>query len=389
MNKFPYIAALALSAAAMTSCESIYDDRSDCVTGIQLHFVHDYHMEPGANSFPANVDCISVYVFDKDGNYLAQYKETSENLANEDYRMVLPLTDGEYHLLVYGGMACEDRAFEWNADNLWGTDVSISPDSRSGFISDLLVNLPLDSEGVSRKKLHDMVDRTGGLFYGFQWRAKGEKQWITPEVNGDIQITVDNKDYGTTFTEYDVNLMKDTNNIQVILQEVSTPYQIDYNDYEFYIYDDNFRLDGFNRKVSVATDNYKPCYRPYSAENRIAGFVDAMHYNGAQIWEDDEIPVQVACVEFSTSRLFVDNLDTARLVIKSKESGRSVIDVPLITYLCLIRGMGYNWIRSDQEFLDRQSNWNLMFFLQNGAWLNTRIAVNAWIVRLDNINLGI
>ena len=92
-------------ALGLSSCDSIYDDDPNCLQGIALRFVYDYHMEPGANAFAANVDCINVFVFDEDGNYVTQFKETSDALRNDSYRMNIPLENGKYQLMAYGGMA--------------------------------------------------------------------------------------------------------------------------------------------------------------------------------------------------------------------------------------------------------------------------------------------
>lgn len=357
----------AVTAIALASCESLYDNREDCVHGIELRFVFDYHMEPGANAFPSNVDCVDVFVFDKNtGEFLTQFKETTDELMSEHYRMELPLEEGEYHLMVYGGLACHQPAFQWE-----------NPSVASGAVtkpSDLSVVLPL-TEGQSAKQLHDLDKRTGGLFYGT------------------LDITVTPDDYGTTYTEYTVHLMKDTNNIQVILQELASPYQVDYNDYEFTIIDDNFKLDSDNNPVHIATDTYQPVYKPHSADNRVMGYVTPVNREGAVVSEDQSRPVQVGCAEMSTSRLFVNHDSSARLVITSKknhdDSGnpKTIVDIPLITYLSATRGFGQGWIKSDQEYLDRQSNWTLMFFLQSGKWVSTVIAVNNWIVRVNDITL--
>ena len=187
--------------------------------------------------------------------------------------------------------------------------------------------------------------------------------------------------------------MNDVNNIQIILQELDSPYQADYTDYSFQIVDDNFILDSNNKAVHVATDTYQPLYTPYAFDNRIVGAIKNIDQNGAKVEEDENKPVQVACAEFSTSRLLMEHLPTARLQIFSNSEKNQdgtphlLIDIPLVEYLLLIRGFGDSWIKSDQEFLDRQSRWTLMFFLQHGKWITTRISVNSWIVRINDIVL--
>lgn len=357
-------------AMSLWSCESLYDDQSNCRSGINLAFVYDYHMEPGANAFPSNVDCVTVYVFDPEGNYLTQLTETSDVLRNENYRMELPLEEGNYHLVVYGGTTCEDATVkvtpEWSAT------------SRSGHKNDILVTVPTDESGVSAKQLHDLDSRTGGLFYGT------------------LDISITDKDFTMgEFRTETVYLMKDTNTIQVILQEIANPDQMDHNDYNFAITDDNFTLDGYNNPVySSSRAGESKTYLPFARENRIMGYVDASGRTGTQVEEDESRPVQVACAEFSTSRLLTQHLASARLVItstKEKDSNgddKEIINIPVITYLAATRGFGESWIKSDQEYLDRQSRWNMMFFLQRNAWVSTRVAVNSWVVRINDIDLG-
>ena len=356
-------------AMSLGSCEPIFDEDPNCRLGVALNFVYEYHMEPGADAFPSNVDCVTVLVFDKGGNFVTQLTETSDVLRDEKYRMELPLDAGDYHLVVYGGLACEDAAFDFTPD-------FAAASNRSARKEDILVTLPLNKEGVSDKQLHDIDQRTGGLFYGT------------------LDLTLTELDYTTTFREETVYLMKDTNNIQVILQELQYPYQIDYKDYNFRIVDDNFVLDGFNNVVPVYTPEYRPYYLPYNAENRIMGQVEYKDQNGALLEENKDQPVQVACVEFSTSRLLLEHLETARLIISSKSEkdalgrDKELINIPLITYLTAIRGFGDSWIRSDQEFLDRQSRWSMIFFLQRGLWVNAMVSVNWWTVRINNIELN-
>lgn len=355
-------------AMGLGSCEPIFDEDPNCRLGVALNFVYEYHMEPGADAFPSNVDCVTVLVFDKGGNFVTQLTETSDVLRDEKYRMELPLDAGDYHLVVYGGLACEDAAFDFTPD-------FSAASNRGAKKEDILVTLPLNGEGFSDKQLHDIDKRTGGLFYGT------------------LDLTLTEQDYTTTFREETVYLMKDTNNIQVILQELQYPYQIDYKDYNFRIVDDNFVLDGFNNVVPVYTSEYKPYYLPYNAENRIMGQVEYKDQNGALLEENKDQPVQVACVEFSTSRLLVEHLSTARLIISSKVEkdalgrDKELINIPLITYLTAVRGFGDSWIRSDQEFLDRQSRWSLIFFLQRGLWVNAWVSVNWWTVRINDIEL--
>lgn len=378
-QRLSLLGALLCLAIGFSACESINDDQlEDCRLGIALKFVYDYHMEPGANAFKTNVDCVNVYVFDMNGNYVTQFKETDDILRTDDYRMDMPLDEGDYHLVVFGGLACETATFDFTPE--WNT-----PNNRSDWNqSDIRVTLPLNAEGISQKQLHDLASDKdpdskpwGGLFWGT------------------LDFSLSEKDLAANYREETVYLRKDTNNIQVILEELSSPYITNWEDYTFQIIDDNFVLDAENNVAQyLATDDFQPHYKPYATENRIMGYVDYQDQDGALNTEDERRPVQVACAEFSTSRLLIDHFDTARLVVSSAlehdANGipKKIIDIPLITYLSAIRGFGDNWIKSDQEFLDRQSRWTLMFFLQRNAWVRARVSVNAWTVRINEAELG-
>ena len=145
-RRLPLLGLLCL-ALGFASCESIFDENPDCRLGIALKFVYDYHMEPGADAFASNVDCVSVLVFDAGGNYLTQFTETSDILREADYRMELPLDPGDYHLVVYGGLACADASFTISPD--WAAATRAVKD-------EIRVTLPLDERGVSDKQLHDI-----------------------------------------------------------------------------------------------------------------------------------------------------------------------------------------------------------------------------------------
>ena len=61
-----------------------------------------------------------------------------------------------------------------------------------------------------------------------------------------------------------------------------------------------------------------------------------------------------------------------------------IVNIPLNTYLLFLKSELYAEMPA-QEFLDRESEWSLVFFLDsNNRWYNTRIIVNDWVVRINN-----
>ena len=303
------------------SC-TILEDLEPCPRGVRIKFVFDYNMEY-ANAFHSKVDCYDLYVYDKEGNFLKSFTETGEKLKDENYRLEIDLPHGEYTLVCYGGTACDNSTFRLTTEPAEGT-----------VRNDLEQNLIHDGT-VSNKRLHD-------FYYG----AKTVK--VTGELYNDVTL----------------NLMRNTNNIRVMLQHLDgTPIPED--KFNCYITDDNTKFDAYNNLVP----NGKITYQPWAQ-----GIVTPTKAND----------FSSAYAEFSTSRLHVDNPN--RLVIETKEDVHKVIDIPLNQYLLLLKSQQYDKMPS-QEFLDRESNWSLIFFLDEGfRWSTIQIIINGWTVRLNDTN---
>lgn len=312
------------------SCSTIFTSQEDCPRGVALRFIYDYNMEY-ANAFHSKVHCVSVYVFDEAGNHVTTVAETSDILRQESYRMPLVLDPGNYTLLAYGGLACPDRSF----------DITNYATKASGtHIDDMQVELNHD-DFVSDKSLHS-------LFYGA------------------AQLEVPHED---EFIEKDVYMMKNTNNIRLVLQQANGK-SLEADDFIFRITDDNSLMNKENAVVPKGLVTYKP----WTTGETVVGAV-----------EDGETPVSVAFAELSTSRLTTGT--SPKLIVQNAETGEDIINIPLNQYLLLLKSELYSEMGA-QEFLDRESEWSLIFFLDDGLrWLNTRIVINDWVVRLNHAEM--
>jgi hypothetical protein len=162
--------------------------------------------------------------------------------------------------------------------------------------------------------------------------------------------------------------MKNTNNIRIMLQQVDNDVPLDDSKFSFTITDDNTRLAYDNSLIPNGIVSYTPWSR---------GTIDV----GT---DEQEEGVKVAYAEFATSRLVARTGTTPQLVVTNLETGTEIIHLPLINYLLMMKSEVYAEMQS-QEFLDRESEWSLIFFLnKEGNWLRTHIVVNDWIVRLND-----
>lgn len=251
--------------------------------------------------------------------------EEGAALADESYRMRIDLAEGKYRFVAYGGIACARSSF------------IIHPVPGSGTLhTDLRVSLDSDCLTTpERRNLHSM-------FWG--------------------ELTMSTAD---RYSEGTVHMMKNTNNIRVMLQQVDG-LTVDNRDYDFSIEDDNTLFGCDNDLIPAGTVTYTPWSRGQTS-------VGIAHDGGE---------ASVAYAELSVSRLMVKN--SPRLIVRRRSDGAAVIDIPLNNYLLAFKSDLYPSM-GKQEFLDRKSEWPMIFFLGHDMeWLDTHIQIDDWIVRIND-----
>lgn len=322
-----YITVFAFAAILFSgSCDRLHEDLEPCPQGLRIRFIYDWNME-FANAFYSQVDCLTVLFYDEHGNYVATKTNTSSDLADENWRMVVDLEPGKYHILAYGGMADSNASFEFvtNPESTRYNDIKVR--LKPGCITD-----PVGTE------LHH-------LFYG----------------SLDTEVEKNSMEY----REVTVPMMKDTNNLRLLLQQIEDK-PIDNKDFDFVITDNNTLFAWDNDLIPVPTVTYYPWDRGNASPGELPDGSDA----------------SVAWAEFSFSRLTTGT--SPRLIITEKETGKKVVDIPLNNYLLLLKSSAFKTMGS-QEFLDRESQWNLIFFLDEDAnWVSVTISVKDWTVRINN-----
>lgn len=333
----------ALMAAPMlgglTGC-GVFDESLDpCPQGVELRFVYDYNME-FANAFPSQVDCLTLLVYDANGQLVTTRTETSDVLADEDYRMTLDLPEGKYSFIAYGGMSCSDADFRYVDNPVEGSQLTS-------------LKVELDPRYVDADPGTDLHP----LFYGY------------------LDASVPAAGPDTDYVRHTLYMMKDTNNLRIILQQ-SNGQPINDKDFKFYVTSDNTLMNWDNNIIPVSNATYNPWTR---------GTTEEVHWeNEGDYTSEAPLGVNAAYAEFSFGRLVLGNRLTSRLVILNAANDDVIIDIPIIEYLLLLKSDHFASMGA-QEFLDRESRWSMLFFLdKNHAWIKTHIVVNNWVVRINN-----
>lgn len=328
INKALAAALLVGAAVSLPSCNAFHEDLDPCPQGIRLRFVYDYILDDG-NVIFKQVDCLTLLVYDKEGNYIETRTAGPTEIENEDWRMDLDLPAGDYHMLAYGGMDCEKSTFRFATpvNETKMEDVEV-------YLPSNLITSPVGTD------LHP-------LYYGA------------------LDVTV--PETGMDYTPATLYLMKDTNDIRILLgNESGLPTNVD--DFVFTITDNNTRFNYLNQVISTENVTYHPW-----------------------IWGDSEVgilpdqePAVLSWAELSVPRLMANS--KAVLKVNRVDDGREVLSIPLVNILLMLKSEHFNYLKP-QEFLDRQSRWNLTFFLTNdGVWAGVSIVINDWIVRINNVS---
>ncbi len=324
------VVTLSCVAISLSSCDKVFEDLNPCPQGLRLRFVNDFNME-FANAFPSQVECLTLLVYNSDGTFCDIYHASAPEISDENWRMEIDLSPGEYNLLAYGGMDCVDASFKF-----------VQAPAQT-LMENLVVYLP--SEFITSPRGTELHP----LFYG--------------ALN--VRVPEEDSDY----TDATVNMMKDTNNLRIILQNLDGS-PVDDKDFSFTVTADNTL---FNYQNNIIPAGIKEFY-PWASGTEIVGTSGI-----------DDRPVQVGFAEFSLSRFMASS--SARLIIKKSDDQQTVLAIPLVDYLLLLKSQQFQSM-SSQEFLDRESRWSMLFFLDGGShWISTQIIINNWIVRINNIDI--
>lgn len=321
-------------AITTSSCKEgfIYEGEGDCGTYYNIEFKYDYNLKY-ADAFAKEVNSLALFVFDQNDTLVKSFVEQdSEKLAADNFSIALELESGKYELVAWAGLMNEESF-------------------------DLLATV---EEGkTKREELQVALKNNDGVV----------ENDLLPLYHG--AMTLDYTSEPGTYTET-ISLVKDTNVVRIVLQQMSDGVVADKFRYE--ITADNGLLNHNNEVVA----NGMLTYKPWSVTSGSADV--APDYGTSSVTRGDQVSVAVA--EFTISRM-IDGQSPV-LTIWNIEENEPVLSIPVADYALLVKGY-YNSSMSNQEYLDRQDEYNMTFFLdEDGDWLSASIIVNSWRVVLNN-----
>ena len=307
----------------------------DCGYTLKVRFVYDYNMKY-ADAFPHEVKTLTLYAFDQNGSLALTRTAATDTIISKGYMEISGLESGNYRLLVWAeGEQRHKDTYSFGRIELGSKDR-------------LALTAKVNREGTT------VGNDLTALYYG---ELENADFTDVPE-GGERTVTVP--------------LKKNTNLFKVVLQNLSGE-PLNPDDFDYFITDSNGWLDGDNNLLQDDTLTY-PAWSKYSGE--------------AGISTDDsgvQTGVTAAIAELTTNRLMKGH--DMRLRIVRNDTGKTIVNIPLVDYCLLVKGK-YNEQMSDQEYLDRQDSYDLVFFIDKTRnWMSSVIYVNSWRVVLQNVDL--
>ena len=320
---------------SLVSCSNnfIFESEGDCGVYYRIGFKYDYNMK-FADAFANEVNSIALYVFDEDSVLVKEIKVNDKNeLGTGSFEIPLDLVPGNYTLLAWGGLM-DESSFDLLAEPVVGQTK----------IEEMMVMMcRKENNGTS------VVDED-----------------LKPLYHGSMPLEVTAVD--GTYTET-MSLTKNTNNIKVMLQELSGG-DVDADKFIFEITDANGLYGWDNSRL----DDETVTYSPWSVRTAVTEMEETRAVT----------TVTAAVAEHTIGRMTAGKSPV--LTVTNRESGELLLKLPVADYALMTKGE-YNRNMGDQEFLDRQDDYTMTFFLHEGEWVSSTIIINSWVVVINETDI--
>ena len=367
-------------AALFTSCDMMKEDRDDCPTGLYVNFVYDYNIQR-ADMFKDHVGFVTLNVFDESDKLVAQRTVSGSELSVYGYS--IHFTEQELapgHQYRLAALAMQK---DW--------DVALGTPGAKYRKTTI-------NKGDSQQKISVTLDRTplaNTNYHAVSTEAPLDTLWHTKQVMTAYAANQpaatryhENKDGSATTNAVEtitvesgvptyatVSLVRNTNHLNISLRELDHPENVYDDNYEVFILDANGDVD-YQNTVVTPTDSL--IYRPYQQwtttfdAGGTVGLERSAHY------------------DLMFNRLMYNTTpdDNAVLCIRRKSDGKEVAVLNLPYILCEGRTAYEIYSYCPQEYLDREYDYRLEFFLRGDRWEYVSICIDvlSWAKRIQYVS---
>lgn len=352
--KHAFLAVICAVSVLFSSCDDsfIFEKEGDCTEKYRVKFVYDTNLK-WADAFSSEVTSVNLYAFDADGVFYKEFTAAGEALANPDFYIELDVPAGDYQLVAWCGLQ--------NAGTLEESFSVTQPVAGVTTLDDFVCSLnttATKSDGagpISDSRLYF-------LFHGIK------------EVN--ILDSGDGEIHYIT-----IPLVKDTNHIRIILQELASDEDMKPADFDITIE----AADGLMAYNNELLPGPVITYKPWSQVQDEVGVGRVDVENGGIKY------VKGLVADLSVARIMASQQDSFDLVIRKAGSDELIARVPIVKYALLSKKyyeLAYNHTMTNQELLDREDEYVMTFFLENGKWMDAYIDILQWRIVTEDYEIG-
>ncbi len=339
-----------MAGSLLASCNDLmHDDLPPCDMGVDLQFKYDYNVQR-ADMFKDHVGGLCVFVYDEQGNFIARHDAyndaTSQPLKDPNYAMRINLEPGKYRFVTF--------AFQKKYE-----DALAQPGAK--------FQIALPQQGDNITSLHARLDREQG-------KVNNQSQPLDTLWQGLSNELVEVKDLQVT--RHTIGLVRDTKQLTISLHQTDEPANINADDFSYQITNANGDISYDNSLLPDEELTYTPYYT-WTTE-----FKDT----------EGNVKERTAHAALMFSRLIwhpvAENDKNAILTITNKTTGEKVARINLADFLAQGRGAFEARHYSEQEFLDREYDYKLDFFLQGNQWKYVQLSISIldWSKRIQRVD---
>lgn len=366
-------ALLLAGTATLLSCQKhlVFEDEGNCEDIVEVYLKYDYNIQR-ADMRPYHVRWANVYAIDEKGNVAAVKTVSPAEAADKNSTVKFDgLQPGRY---TFSAMAMQSP-YQNLAKGMDARFRATFP-AVGAPISDLKVKL--DRTAIPGSDAYAVEAPTSGL----------DTLWMGRSIKPQGIIVKKEEDQRGDVIRDTISLVRDTKYLHLNLHQLDEANRanINHTRYEVEIVDANGHINHMNDLIADQT----LIYTPHAAWTTSMDY-DGKLYNGNEP-EGVVIKERAAHYEISFSRLMfyasAAEGKNALLRIIDKEEETVVVEINLPYYLSQARGWFETVHYSEQEFLDREYDYHLDFFLTNGSWSYVALKINImpWVMRIQNIN---
>lgn len=300
------LTSFAAIVAACSSSPALVESESS--NAYQVKFKSDYNMKY-TDTFHSDVNSVTLYAFDENGNFVTQKTDAGDQLKSNDYSMKLNIDPSKYHLVVWGDLDANSYSapvLTPGVSKITDLQVQVNKGSDASFVNQKLASLY-----HGEANLHNAVSRSGDTIIIVPlWLSSNEIDIVVAMVDASSRAPFDNSKFSFDLT-------------------------------------DNSSLNYDNTSVA----NSSVTYQPYMmADSTISSRALSRSYN---------VLYSSVVAKFSLLRLLLSNSPTLNIRYNGKPL---LLKCNLMKYFLLLET--YKLLSMPlQEYLDRQNKFVITFFV--------------------------